>query len=109
MMVLRCLTIIPLLIQITPKMVGKVISSLANGKATGLDGIGIKVLKAGSPVLSHYLSFLFSFSLRNFLCIANFPSFKMTITFYLKTSLVLEAVILPRQQYTKLKSLLLIV
>ena len=30
----------------------KNIKNLKNGKATGLDGIGTRILKAGSPVLS---------------------------------------------------------
>ena len=34
-----------------------------NGKATGLDGIGSRILKAGAPVLSIYLSKIFNCSL----------------------------------------------
>ena len=36
---------------------------LKNGKATGLDGIGSRILKAGAPVLSIYLSKIFNCSL----------------------------------------------
>ena len=39
------------------------ISALKNGKATGLDGIGSRILKAGSPVISIYLAKLFNLSL----------------------------------------------
>ena len=39
------------------------IKDLKNGKATGLDGIGSRILKAGAPVLSIYLSKIFNFSL----------------------------------------------
>ena len=35
------------------------IKDLKNGKATGLDGIGSRILKAGAPVLSIYLSKIF--------------------------------------------------
>ena len=41
----------------------KVISSLDNGKATGLDGICVRSLKAGSPILSYYLQHIFNLSL----------------------------------------------
>ena len=39
------------------------IKDLKNGKATGLDGIGSRILKAGAPVLSIYLSKIFNCSL----------------------------------------------
>ena len=39
------------------------IKYLKNGKATGLDGIGSRILKAGAPVLSIYLSKIFNCSL----------------------------------------------
>ena len=39
------------------------IKNLKNGKATGLDGIGTRILKAGSPVLSIYLAQIFNQSL----------------------------------------------
>ena len=48
---------------ISSAKVRKAISSLQNGKATGLDEIGVKILKAGSPILSIYLSHLFNLSL----------------------------------------------
>ena len=41
----------------------KIISKLDNNKATGLDGISVRALKAGSPVLSIYLAYLFNLSL----------------------------------------------
>ena len=43
--------------------VTKIISGLDNGKATGLDGICVKSLKAGSPILSYYLTFIYNLSL----------------------------------------------
>ena len=39
------------------------IKNLKKGKATGLDGIGSRILKAGAPVLSIYLSKIFNCSL----------------------------------------------
>ena len=48
---------------IETKSVEKLISSLKSNKATGLDGIGSPLLKAGSPVLSIYLASLFNTSL----------------------------------------------
>ena len=39
----------------------KIISKLDNNKATGLDDISVRALKAGSPVLSIYLAYLFNF------------------------------------------------
>ena len=39
------------------------IKNLKNGKATGLDGIGTRILKAGSPVLSIYWAQIFNQSL----------------------------------------------
>jgi hypothetical protein len=44
-------------------MVGNKISSLENGNSAGLDGIGVKLLKAGLPVFSFYLSHIFNLSL----------------------------------------------
>ena len=41
------------------------ILKLKNGKATGLDGIGTKILKAGSPVLSIFLTKIFNLSLNS--------------------------------------------
>ena len=38
--------------------VTKIISGLDNGKATGLDGICVRSLKAGSPILSYYLTYI---------------------------------------------------
>ena len=49
--------------QITLDMVTKVISSLKNGKATGTDGISVKILKAGYPIFSAYLSHIFNLSM----------------------------------------------
>ena len=43
--------------------VQKLISKLDNNKATGLDGISVRALKAGSPFLSYYLTYLFNLSL----------------------------------------------
>ena len=43
--------------------VQKIISNLDNNKATGLDEINVRALKAGSPILSYYLTFLFNLSL----------------------------------------------
>ena len=43
--------------------VEKCIRKLKNGKATGLDGIGTRLLKSGSPVLSIYLAQIFNQSL----------------------------------------------
>ena len=39
------------------------ISQLDNNKATGLDGINVRTLKFGSPIMSFYLSHLFNLSL----------------------------------------------
>ena len=44
--------------------VSKIISGLDNGKATGLDGICVKSLKAGSPILAYYLTHIYNLSLR---------------------------------------------
>ena len=41
----------------------KVIQGLDNGKACGLDGIDVRILKAGSPVLSVHLSTIFNMSI----------------------------------------------
>ena len=49
--------------HIETKSVEKIISSLKNNKATGLDVIGSRLLKAGSPVLSIYLTSIFNTSL----------------------------------------------
>ena len=38
-------------------------NKLDNNKATGLDGISVRALKAGSPVLSIYLAYMFNLSL----------------------------------------------
>ena len=43
--------------------VQKIISQLDNNKATGLDGINVRALKFGSPIISFYLSHLFNLSL----------------------------------------------
>ena len=43
---------------ISSEYVSKVISTLDNNKSTGLDGISVKVLKAGSPVLSKLLAII---------------------------------------------------
>ena len=43
--------------------VEKLVMELKNDKATGPDGVGSRLLKAGSPVLSHILSIIFSKSL----------------------------------------------
>ena len=43
--------------------VQKLISKLDNNKATGLDEINVRALKAGSPILSFYLTYLFNLSL----------------------------------------------
>ena len=49
--------------RVTSSSVQKLISSLDNNKATGLDGISVRALKAGSPILSYYLAYLFNFFL----------------------------------------------
>ena len=49
--------------HVSPDTVSKIISSLENNKATGMDGISVKILKSGSPLLSHILSFLFNNSM----------------------------------------------
>ena len=41
----------------------KIISKLDNGKATELDEIGVCAIKAGSPILSFYLTHIFNLSL----------------------------------------------
>ena len=43
--------------------VQKIISNLDNNKATGLDEINVRSLKAGSPILSYYLTHIFNLSL----------------------------------------------
>ena len=48
---------------IETKCVEDHIKNLKNGKATGLDGIGTRILKDGSPVLSIYLAQIFNQSL----------------------------------------------
>ena len=48
---------------IETKCVEDQIKNLKNGKATGLDGIGTRIHKAGSPVLSIYLAQIFNQSL----------------------------------------------
>ena len=45
--------------------VSKIISGLDNGKATGLDDICVKSLKAGSPILAYYLTHIFNLSLNS--------------------------------------------
>ena len=49
--------------DVTKSSVQKLISKLDNNKATGLDGISVRALKAGSPILSYYLTYLFNMSL----------------------------------------------
>ena len=49
--------------SVSMSTVTKIISGLDNGKATGLDGICVKSLKAGSPILSYYLTFIYNLSL----------------------------------------------
>ena len=53
--------------RVTTSSVQKLIYSLDNNKATGLDGVSVRALKAGSragsPILSYYLTYLFNFSL----------------------------------------------
>ena len=44
--------------------VQKLIKGLDNEKSTGLDGICVKSLKLGSPILSFYLTHIFNLSLR---------------------------------------------
>ena len=43
--------------------VTKIISGLDNGKATGLDGICVRSLKAGCPILAYYLTYIYNLSL----------------------------------------------
>ena len=50
--------------QVSLSTVSKIISGLDNGKATGLDGICVKSLKAGSPILAYYLTHIYNLSLR---------------------------------------------
>ena len=49
--------------KVSLSVVQKIVSQLDNNKATGLDGIPARVLKAGSPILSFYLTHLFNLSL----------------------------------------------
>ena len=49
--------------SVSMSTVTKIISGLDNGKATGLDGICVRSLKAGSPILSYYLTFIYNLSL----------------------------------------------
>ena len=49
--------------RVTNTAVSKIISKLDNGKATGLDKIGVRAIKAGDPVLSILLSHTFNLSL----------------------------------------------
>ena len=51
--------------SVTLSTVSKIISGLDNGKATGLDDICVKSLKAGSPILAFYLTHIFNLSLRS--------------------------------------------
>ena len=39
------------------------IKNVKNGKSTGLDGIGTRILKAGAPILSIYLAKKINYSL----------------------------------------------
>ena len=48
---------------ITPHTAITVIQGLDNGKTCGLDGIDVRILKAGSPVLSVHLSTIFNMSI----------------------------------------------
>ena len=57
------MTIFSNFLLLKTKCVEDYIKNLKNGKATGLDGIGTRILKAGSPVLSIYLAQIFSHSL----------------------------------------------
>ena len=50
--------------HISLSTVTKIISGLDNGKATGLDGICVKSLKTGSPILAYYLTHIYNLSLR---------------------------------------------
>jgi len=43
--------------------VAKMINSLKNDKATGMDGVGVRILKAGCPIFSKILTILFNKSL----------------------------------------------
>ena len=49
--------------KVSLSTVTKIISGLDNGKATGLDGICVKTLKAGSPILAYYLTHIYNMSL----------------------------------------------
>ena len=49
--------------RVSPETVSKIISSLENNKAVGMDGVSVKILKSGSPLLSHILSYLFNKSM----------------------------------------------
>jgi hypothetical protein len=49
--------------EITPYQVSKILSSLKNGKATGMDGLCVRSLKAGNPVLCHPLAYIYNLSL----------------------------------------------
>ena len=50
--------------DVSMNTVHKLINELENDKSTGLDGICVKSLKLGSPVLSFYLMHIFNISLR---------------------------------------------
>jgi hypothetical protein len=49
--------------HIQQSIVAKMINSLENGKATGVDGVGVRLLKAGCPVFSYILTIIFNKSL----------------------------------------------
>ena len=49
--------------RVSLSTVQKIVSRLENNKATGLDGINVRALKFGSPILSFYLTHLFNLSL----------------------------------------------
>ena len=49
--------------NVNMSVVQKIVSQLDTNKATGLDGITARSLKAGSPILSFYLAYLFNLSL----------------------------------------------
>ena len=49
--------------RITPSKVSKILLSLKNGKATGIDGLCVRILKAGAPELCHPLAYLYNLSL----------------------------------------------
>ena len=58
-----CIFCIFVISVIETKCAEKHIKNLKNCKATGLDGIGTRILKADSPVLSIYLAQIFNQSL----------------------------------------------